>query len=478
MATMGLCLVALAVWALRLRARWALSEQRARLFEHESSELRAELREERELRAQAQTRAAELAGEASRVERYEDELAELRAQRDLLDRDNARLLAELQAEREQRTFERSTVAQASARLQDSVRALGAEALEKSSRDFLQLAEQRFRQLLAEQDGRGEQHRLAIDNLVQPMRELLQRQDHALGELERKREGAYAELMSQVRQVACAHDKLTSETARLVSALSSPNHRGRWGELQLRRVVELAGMAEHCDFQVQVHVSDGESTRRPDMLVRIPGGGQIVVDAKVPLDAYLRAMADDGQRPALLRTHARQVRDHVSALAAKRYFRQFEQSPDMVVLFIPVEPALSCAMEVEPDLHAQALENRVLIATPMLLVALLRAIAYGWQQDAIAQSARQIARVGSELHERVALFVDHLGKLGRSLQAGANAYNDAVGSLERRVLVSARKLRELGATRADELEAPARLQLALRGLTPLAMDEPLRDALED
>ena len=256
----------------------------------------------------------------------------------------------------------------------------------------------------------------------------------------------------------------------MAALASPTQRGRWGELQLRRVVELAGMVEHCDFECQVHVSDGEIARRPDMVVRIPGGGQIVVDAKVPLDAYLRATSCNADRPGLMRAHARHVREHVNALAGKRYWRQFDQSPEMVVLFIPVEPALSSAMEAEPQLHAEALENRVLIATPMLLVALLRAIAYGWQQDAIAQSARQIARVGGELHERIALFVDHLAKLGRSLQAGANAYNDAVGSLERRVLVSARKLRALGATGADEIAVPAALQLALRGVAPLLDEE--------
>jgi DNA recombination protein RmuC len=394
----------------------------------------------------------------------------VRSQRDGLDRDNARLAAELRAEREQREQERSALLDARAGLQDSFRALGAQALERSSREFLQLAEQRFKQLLAEHDGRDEQQRVALDNLVRPMRELLDQHGHAVRELERKREGAYGELMAHVRQVASSHDKLQGETAKLVAALASPTQRGRWGELQLRRVVELAGMVEHCDFECQVHVHDGEVARRPDMVVRIPGGGQIIVDAKVPLDAYLRAHGGGPERPALLRAHARQVREHVTALAGKRYWRQFEHSPEMVVMFMPVEPALSVAMELEPELHDQALQSRVLIATPMLLVALLRAIAYGWQQDAIAQSARQIARVGGELHERLGLFVDHLSKLGRSLQAGANAYNDAIGSLEHRVLVSARKLRALGATRAEEIASPATLQLALRGVSPRLDEE--------
>jgi DNA recombination protein RmuC len=455
---------------LRARSRAALLELRWQLGAEELHGLKGELADERALRQQAEAQAASLAAKVRFLAAAQSDLAELRAQRDALSHDKTRLVAELEAEHAKLALQRDVIEETRARLHETFRAVGAEALQQSSESFLQLAEHRFRQLLAEHDGRGEQQRTALHGLMGPLFELLEKQSRAVGELELKRESAYVDLTAQIRHVATAHEKLSSETGKLVSALANPAQRGRWGELQLQRVVELAGMVEHCDFDTQVHVTDGETTRRPDMIVHIPGGGQIIVDAKAPLDAYLRALATDADRRALLLSHARQVREHVAALASKRYWRQFERSPEMVVLFIPVESALSTAMEVDATLHAQALENRVLIATPMLLVALLRAVAYGWQQDAIADSARQIARVGGELHERIALFVDHLCKLGRSLQAGTNAYNDALGSLERRVLVSARRLRELGATRADDIEAPPTLQLAIRGLSPLLDEE--------
>jgi DNA recombination protein RmuC len=472
----AVALAALALWVVA-RSRAALQELRARLAGEELEALRGELAEQRDLHQQAEARAASLGARAAFLDASQVELMALRDQRDALGRDNTRLRAELAAEQSRFERERVLLEEARARLVESFRAAGSAALEKNSESFLQLAEQRFRQLMGEHDARGEQQRVALHNLVQPVRELLDKQSLAVGEIERKRESAYADLCAQLRHVASAHDKLSLETGKLVSALANPAQRGRWGELQLQRAVELAGMVRHCDFSTQVHVDDGETVRRPDMVVHIPGGGQIVVDAKVPLDAYLRAIATGADRPALLLSHARQVREHVAALAGKRYWKQFDHSPEMVVLFIPVESALSAAMEVDAELHAHALENHVLIATPMLLIALLRAIAYGWQQDSIADSARQIARVGAELHERIALFVDHLAKLGRSLQAGTNAYNDAVGSLERRVLVSARKLRQLGVSSAHEVEAPPGLQLALRGLGPL-LDEEVSPAVEE
>ncbi|MHC5001790.1 MAG: DNA recombination protein RmuC, partial [Planctomycetota bacterium] len=311
-------------------------------------------------------------------------------------------------------------------------------------------------------------------MVKPLRELLERQNQTLIELERKRTADRSGLEEQLKAIAAAHERLGAETGRLVTALRRPEQRGRWGEMQLRNVVELAGMTEHCDFVEQPTTRDEQSVLRPDMIVHMPGGGVIVVDSKVALDAYLDALDSESPREDHLKRHARQVADHVRSLAGRRYWEQFERTPKVVVMFMPLEPALVAALQVNPDLHNDAMQQHVLIATPTLLVALLRAVAYGWQQEDVAANAREIARVGRDLYQRLATFVGNLEKVGSGIQRAANAYNTAIGSLEGRVLPSARALKSLHATTQQDIETPKQLPADVR---PIVAAELKPDATE-
>jgi DNA recombination protein RmuC len=271
----------------------------------------------------------------------------------------------------------------------------------------------------------------------------------------------------VQQLAETQKELRSETGNLVSALRDrPNVRGRWGEIQLRRVVEMAGMLEHCDFETQQHVPTEDGRLRPDLVVKLPGGGCVVVDAKVACQAYIEAIecTDADERAAKLHDHARQVRDHLVKLAARSYWAQFERTPDFVVLFIPGENFLSAAMEQDPALLEDGFANRVLIATPTTLVGLLRTVAYGWRQETIAESAKTISDLGRELYTRLATMTEHFAKLGRGLETAVRSYNETVGSLETRVLPSARKFKENGIAPAGELAPIAVVERAVRPVT--------------
>ncbi|MEP6778760.1 MAG: DNA recombination protein RmuC, partial [Gemmatimonadaceae bacterium] len=298
--------------------------------------------------------------------------------------------------------------------------------------------------------------------LNPIRDTLARYDDvlvAMGKSQAQTAGAIGE---QLNAVALTGDALRRETQKLSQALRAPNVRGQWGELQLKRVCELAGMLEYCDFEPQVTVRNDDGVQRPDLIVRVPGGRQLVVDAKAPLSAYLEAMAatDDKSRADRLAEHAAQLRTHVSKLSAKRYWSQFAQSPEFVVLFLPGEAFFSAALEADPSLLETALTERVILATPTTLIALLKAAAYGWRQERVAQDAERLISLGRELHERISTFDEQLVEVGRGLTRAVTAYNRALGSLETRVLVSARRLGELGAT-ADALETPPQIEIAVR-----------------
>jgi DNA recombination protein RmuC len=317
----------------------------------------------------------------------------------------------------------------------------------------------------------DQRRQSVEHMVQPIAESLGLIGSRLEQLEVSRQHAYAGLSEQVRSLHESQELLRGETGNLVTALRTPQARGRWGEIQLRRVVEMAGMLPHCDFEEQstFHTADGRM--RPDLVVHLPGKKTVVVDAKVALDAYLAAVeaSDDAACKTKLVQHARQVRTHVDKLAAKSYWMQFSDAPDFVVLFVPGDPLLGAALEHDPGLMEHAVANKVLLATPVTLIALLRAVAYGWQQEALADNARQIAELGLEMQERVVTFASHFGKLGRSLDRAVGAYNDAAGSLEHRVLVQARRFSEMGVSETD-LPAPAPIEKRARSLVGLTDDE--------
>jgi DNA recombination protein RmuC len=344
-------------------------------------------------------------------------------------------------------------------------ALAADALRKNNESFLELASAKL--------GQKEQ---AVEHLVAPLKESLQKVDGKLHELEVARKGAYSSLAEQVRQLMETQKELRSETGNLVSALRDrPNVRGRWGEIQLRRVVEMAGMLEHCDFETQAHVATEDGRLRPDLIVQLPGGKKVVVDAKMAGQAYLESLQcdDDESRLVKLREHARQVRDHVTKLSAKSYWAQFDQTPEFVILFIPGETFLSAALEQDPALIEDGVNQQVIIATPTTLIALLRAVSYGWRQETIAESARAVSDLGRELYSRLATMTEHFSKVGRGLETAVRSYNETVGSLETRVLPSARKFKEHGIAPAGEL---APLNVVDRSVRPVSAPEiPAADA---
>ena len=348
---------------------------------------------------------------------------------------------------------------------DAMKALAADALATNNQSFLALAKSQLEQLQQKTTHDLDQRRQAVEHLVAPIKESLQKVDGKLQELEVARQGAYRELKEQVRQLTTTQKELRDETGNLVTALRSPVVRGRWGEMQLRRVVEMAGMLAHCDFVEQTSVGADGVRLRPDLVVRLPGGKQVVVDAKAPLQAYLDALEarDEDVRRARLADHARQIREHIAKLSAKSYWSQFEQTPEFVVLFIPGETFFSAALEQDPALIEEGVNQQVILATPTTLIALLRAVAYGWNQEKVAESARAVSELGRDLYKRLATLTEHFSKVGRGLESAVRAYNDSVGSFERSVLPGARKLKDHGVSPPSELAELKEIEIAARSV---------------
>lgn len=341
-------------------------------------------------------------------------------------------------------------------LSDAFKGLSQEALARNNTLFLALAEERFAGLAQGAKADFGASQTAMAHLVEPLLERLAHVDTLLGQIEIKRESAYQSLTDQLRALIDSHlPQLHRETAGLVRALRQPTTRGRWGELQLRRVVEMAGMLNHCDFVEQgtVAVEDGRSLR-PDLIVRLPGGRQVVVDAKTPIDAYLTAIEvdDDSERAAMLKQHAAQVRGHLAALGKKNYWEQFAPAPEFVVMFVPGEVFFSAALQADPGLIEWGVNQKVIPASPTTLIALLRAVAYGWQQEALARNAEEIAALGRDLYHRLAGLGKGWAETGTQLRRTVECYNRAVGTLESRVLPQARRFRDLRAA-DDEVIAP-------------------------
>jgi DNA recombination protein RmuC len=357
-------------------------------------------------------------------------------------------------------------------LRDSFQALSADALKSNNQTFLQLANATLEKFQSAAKGDLELRQQAVENLVAPIGESLRKVDEQIRQMESTRDRAYGDLTTQIRSLITTQEKLQSETGNLVKALRSPTVRGRWGEIQLRRVVEIAGMLPYCDFVEQETVTTGAGRFRPDLIVRLPGGKNVVVDAKTPLLAYLEAVeaTDDDLRRQKLIDHARQVQTHMAQLSSKLYQEQFEPTPEFVVMFLPGETFFSAALEQDPALIERGVSQKVIPASPTTLIALLKAVAYGWNQEKLARNAQEISALGKELHDRLRLLGAHIENVGKGLDRAVESYNKAVGSLESRVMVSARKFVELGAPVTEEIAELNPIETTTRNLT-LDFDDP-------
>jgi DNA recombination protein RmuC len=397
----------------------------------------------------------------------------------------ARVGAQLEAARAASAEKVALLEATENRLREAFSSLSSDALQRNNEAFLQLARAsmgEFRQAAtADLEGRHK----ALESIVQPLRESLTRVDSKLQEVEKGRVSTQAQLGEQMRALTQAQQMLQSETSRLSRALRSPNVRGQWGELQLRRVLENAGLIEgsHYELKESIQTEDGRLT--PDAIVKLPGGKNVVLDAKVPLSAYLEAAEtdDETKREARLRDHARQVKEHITRLANKSYWTHFQPTPDIVVMFVPGESLLTSALQEDPSLLEYSMTRGVMLASPLTLIALLRAISYGWQQETVARNAQEISDLGRQLYDRIAKLAEHFDGVGRSLARAVQAYNGAVGTLESRVLVTARRLKDKGVSAPAEFPEPEAIDhtprpLGAAELVGLFDDEPIEGEIVD
>jgi DNA recombination protein RmuC len=400
---------------------------------------------------------------------------------ELLVASKAKLESALESERKTSNEKIELVTRASEDLRNAFKAMASDALNSNNRAFLEIAQETLKRFQNDAKGDLDARQKAVADLVTPVRESLGKVDAQIQQMEIARGEAYGDLKAQVQSLIVTQKELHSQTGNLVKALRTPNVRGRWGEIQLRRVVEIAGMLSYCDFSEQETVTTDTGRIRPDLIVNLPGGKKVVVDAKTPLQAFLDAFetTDEDARRACLASHARQVRDHIETLSDKRYWAQFESTPEFVVMFLPGETFFSAALEQDPGLIEHGVLNKVIPASPTTLIALLKAVAYGWNQEKLARNAHEISVLGKELHDRLRNLAGHITAVGTGLDRAVEAYNKAVGSLESRVLVSARKFTELGAPVAEDIPELEPIETTARALSFDWDDElPLLEAAED
>lgn len=455
-------LLGLAIGALVARVRAARREAQAAGW---AGELKARLDERAEHAGRVE---AALEAARSDAAAAQGEGSRLRAEQ-------AALAARAEAERAAAAEKLALVEAAEVRLREAFNSLSAEALRRNNQSFLDLAKASLGEFQKGASGELESRQKAVAALVDPIRDSLQKVGLTLDEVEKKRLADQASIKEQLRAVALAQGQLQAETGKLVNALRAPAVRGRWGEIQLRRVVELAGMLQHCDFAEQESIAGEDGRLRPDMIVRLPGAKQVVVDSKVPLGKYLEAIdaAGDAERAERLREHARQVRNHMVQLRGKAYWDQLAETPEFVVMFLPGEMFFSAALEHDPSLIEFGVERKVIPASPTTLIAMLLAVAYGWRQEQLAENAQRISDLGRELHKRIGVLGNHFESLRRGLDRAVAAYNDAAGSLETRVLAQTRRFEELGAAGPKELsvlEAIDRIPRALHAELPAPAEE--------
>lgn len=448
----GLAVGALMVWlALRTRA-----EQSYKTAKAEAATQFASLQER-------------LAARDQELQKLQQGFEKGMSEREDLREKNSHLQAELEGERRAATERRESFKQAAEELSEKFKALSQDALKHNSTAFLELANEKLGQFQETAKGDLELRTRAIDQLVKPLKESLDKVDGKIGELEKTRAGAYSELREQVKALATSQSQLQAETGNLVKALRAPHVRGRWGEIQLRRVVELAGMLQYCDFIEQETLATEDSRIRPDLIVRLPGNRTIVVDSKVPFDAFYESITttDEVVRLAKLKEHARLVRVHITALSRKSYWETVQPTPEFVLLFLPGETFYSAALEHDPKLIEDGVSDKVIIATPTTLIALLKAVSYGWRQEQMATNAQEVSRLAKDLYDRLRTFTGHFADIGKGLDRALDSYNKGVGSLEARVLVTARKFKERGAIAGEEIETLEPIDKLAR---PLSLDE--------
>src|SRR3989454_519383 len=449
---LGLAVGALVVWlALRTRADQSYKNAKA------------------EGVAQLASFQERLAGRDHELQKLQKAFDREVADRDRLREQNAALQAELEGERRAAQERKESFKQAAEELSEKFKALSRDALKDNNQSFLELARATLGTFQESARGDLELRTRAIDQLVKPLKESLEKVDSKIGELEKTRAGAYSELREQVKALATSQLQLQAETGNLVKALRAPHVRGRWGEIQLRRVVELAGMLQYCDFVEQNTVTTEDSRIRPDLIVRLPGNRTIVVDAKVPFEAFYESIStmDDNVRREKLKEHARLVRAHVTQLSRKSYWETVQPTPEFVLLFLPGENFYSAALENDPKLIEDGVNQGVIIATPTTLIALLKAVSYGWRQEQMAANAQEVSRLGKDLYDRLRKFTEHFAEIGKGLERALESYNKGVGSLEARVLVTARKFKERGAIAGEDIEILEPIDKSAR---PLSLDE--------